>query len=246
MSSVAVAGVLNVLRQLKTTEGLTLGHSGLIYLQNWAGDHSPSVVLRLSLGIIEQIEDARTAIWASNLSQEAKDGLLATLAGLSNAFGLVGMHNTLQSQIPALDPAITNFAIIASMVDAEITPDAKSEIDALVCDVDELCACIRASELDPVLRDAALRHLGALSALLRNAQAVGVGPAFTAYCELLWHLKGAQRTEESDEKREAAGFWATIAAWSDRLSNIANMCEAGAKVVPFIQKVPDLLKYLPG
>jgi len=244
MSNRAVSAVLGVLRRLRSTQGLGQDHAVLQYLQQWAGDHSESVVLRLALGVIEEVEDAQIAIAASSLSEEAKEGLNGTLSGLRSAFALSGMNNSIKSFMPALGPAITNFAIIASMIDAETSPEVATEIENLSKEIDELLKAVRDSSLEPTLRDAAVRHLGILLALLRNADAVGVEPALAAYFELLWQMR---KLKESAEKQtgDGVGVWERISSWGERLGKIADLVDAGSKLVPYIEKVPDLLKYLP-
>ena len=240
MSGAAVSAVLGLLRRLKRTDGLSLQHSSLSFLQVWAADHSPTTVLRMSIGISEQIEDARNAINASQLSDEAKEGLLATLGGLGSAFSLGGMHTSIQSYIPALDSAITNFAIVASMVDADLPASARAEIEELAVEIEGLRATIDDYGLEMPLREAVVRQLNALIALLRNADAVGVEPALAAYFELMWQLR---KTKSADDEGKKSGLWSTVSAWSDRFTKVADLVDAGSKLLPVVEKAPDLLKF---
>jgi hypothetical protein len=245
MSNRAVSAVLGVLRRLQNTQGLGPGNAVLGFLQQWSGDQSESVILRLTLGIIEEVEDAQIAISNSSLSEEAKEGLNVTLAGLRAAFGVAGLNNALQSYVPALGPAITNFAIIASMIDAEMPGQVQSEIEALSHEIEELLKSVRDSDIDPTLRQAAVRHLGILLALLRNADAVGVEPALAAYFELLWQMRKLKEADSGKASEEPVNFWTRISSWGERLGKIADLVDAGSKLVPYIDKVPDLLKFLP-
>jgi hypothetical protein len=96
VSNESIVAVLGLRRRFKTTENFGTGHAPLSFLQAWAGDHSPFVVLRLALAALEHVENARLAIVQSSLSQEAKDGLLATLNGLSQTFSFENFGTAVQ------------------------------------------------------------------------------------------------------------------------------------------------------
>ena len=246
MSKESIVAVLGLLRRFKTTESLSTGNAPLHFLQAWAGDHSSFVVLRLALASMEHVENARLAITQSELSQEAKDGLIATLTGLSQTFSFENFGSAVQNFLPALDSSITNFAIIASMADAQFSEAARAEVSTLVGEIDGLAAEIRASNLDVRLRDIIVRHLGILAAMLRNADAVGVEPALSAYFDLMWHLRGAANEDKASADQSASGFWEKMKSWGDRLTTLANMADSGTKLLPYAEKVPDLLRLFQG
>ncbi|MES2001866.1 MAG: hypothetical protein V4444_06105 [Pseudomonadota bacterium] len=243
MGTRSIIGVLGVLRKLKRTEGLNLAHSTLQYLQNWSEDSSPSVVLRMSIAIIEQIEDARNILAASDLTDEAKEGLLATLDGLSAAFSLGGMNTQLQNYLPALDSAITNFAIVSSLAGSEFPEEANREIDALVVEIKALRDSAEVANLGRPLADTVTRLLNALLALLHNAAAVGVDAALAAYLDLVVQLRRTQPPKKAGDDAKS-GIWATITSWSDRLVKISNLVDAGSKLAPILERAPEILKLL--
>ena len=242
MGTRAITGVLGLLRRLKKTEGLGLSHASLQFLQQWAGDHSPSVTLRLCVSIVEEIEDATNVVASSSLTEEAKEGLLATLSGLRAAFDLGGINTAINSYVPAIDSAITNFAIVSSLVGADFPEEAKLEIDNLVQEMTSLRDSPELAELDPALRQTVVRQLNAIIALLHNAAAVGVEAAISAYLDLLVKMRRAKPDEADPKAKESV--WATVANWGGRLIKVSDLVDAGSKLLPLIEKAPDLLKLL--
>lgn len=246
MARDSVASVLGILRSLRETQGLSIGHTSLDFLRVWGSDRTTSVSLRLALGILQQVEDARNSIGTSALSDEAKRGLLHTLESLSTAFSPGGWAAPIQNYLTAIDASITNFAIIASMVDAELPQSAIEEINALIIEIDEVCESFRQASIEPTIRDAAVRQLLALSAMLRNAQAVGLEPALTAYFDLMWQVRKGQGRASEETVGKVKGLWSKISTWGERLSKLSDVVESGSKLIPYAEKVPDLLKWFPG
>ena len=80
MDDQSLKNVLGVLRLLKAGQ---LGHSTLSQLQNWVGGTGSEVqILKVASYVIEQASLAKTVIVNSQLSVEAKDGVVGTIDGV--------------------------------------------------------------------------------------------------------------------------------------------------------------------
>jgi len=246
MSKDSVVAVLGTLRRLKNTEGLHPGCTGLTYLQHWAGDHTPVIVLRLAIAIQNHVNDARIAIQNSSLNDEAKNGLAATLDGVEQCFSLGTMQSHINAFLPALDSSITNFSIIASLMDIEISQAALDEIDKIIADIDVFVHELNERDFDPTLKSALIRQLYTVTAMLRNAQAVGVEAALSAFFDIILRMKeDVEPASEVQVNEPRSSIWDRVAAIGDKLSKLATISEAGQKLLPYIEKVPSLLKYIP-
>jgi hypothetical protein len=246
MSNDAVGAILELLRKLKTTDNLTIGHQPIEYIKAWAGDHSNGTVLRLNLAIIEKIDVAHATISNSSMTDEAKAGLLGTLSSLSQMFSLEGLKSSgVNNYLPTIDSAITNFAIISSMVDGSLPDQAVHEISELMVEITGLISYTTDAKIDPTIKDTIIRQLNAMNAMLLNVKAVGVEPALAAYFELVVKLKKAEKVVSEESKDAVKGVWERIENWSDRFGKLADIVDSGSKFLPYVEKVPDLLKHLP-
>ena len=242
MGTRAITGVLGLLRRLKRTEGLGSSHSMMQYLQVWSNNASPSVTLRLCVSIQEEIEDAISSVQVGSLTEEAKEGLLSTLSSLQIAFSIESLGNALANYVPAIDSAITNFAIVSSLVGAEFSDEVMKGVKDLIVELENLRDSAEINDIDDVLRRTVLRQVNAIIALLHNASAVGIDAAISAYFDLVLQMRRSESSEESSEAR--ATIWAKIASWRDRLIKLADLVDAGAKVIPVLEKAPEFLKLL--
>ena len=246
MSQDAVVAVLGVLRRLKNTQGVSVNNSALDFLRMWAGDHSPIIILRLSIAIQNHVADAQIAIANSSLTDEAKGGLAATLTGLSQCFSIEMLQQAISSFLPALDSSITNFAIIASMMDVSFSQKTQDEIDEVISDIDSLINDLNEREFDPSLRAALVRQLYMVTAMLRNAQAVGTDAALSAFFDIILRKKDDDRSTLDPAIAEVRrSIWERIASIGDKLTKIASIAESGQKLLPYLEKIPSLLKHIP-
>ena len=243
MSADYIAGVLGVLRKIKATQHLGPQHSTLTYLTEWSGATEPYVALAMAMAIQEQLRGAQSIIEASSLSDEAKSGLLVTITGLTNAFSLAGLNGAQSQFLPSIDPAITNFAIIASVASKADTDSLKDTLSDLTKEIDELAERVKIAEIDPMLRETIVRHLFILTAMLRNVEAVGIDAAVSAYFELLVRVRRAEKFSSEDSKKAMSGVWPKINALGEKLGKISGLLETGMKLVSYAEKLPGLLQH---
>ena len=244
MSGDYIGGVLGVLRRIKATQHLSLQHTSLTYMVEWSGGGDPSAALAMASSIQEQLRGAQSVIEASSLTTEAKSGLLVTIAGLVNAFSLAGLNGQLAQFIPALDPAITNFAIISSL-SSSTQPDSLSQtINNLIRDIDELADSAKACQMDQVLRDTIVRNLVILATMLRNVEAVGIDGAVTSYFDLLVRVRRSEKSASNESKKSMHGFWPAINSLGEKIGKISGLLEAGMKLISYAEKLPNLLENL--
>ena len=234
----ALGAVLELLRKIKNTPNLAWNQqAGLTYLQHWSLDsqqsseHQHSACLRMSLGIVEQAQDARVVIANTNLSDEAKTGIFATLDGVIQAFSIPGLQNAVSAYIPLLDPAITILSVVASAASCEIPQDVIQTTNELIKEIEELQKLANVSDLGDELRSTIDRHLSVLSILLKSAQAVGYEAALSAYVELMVALARGKVRGSDQDKEKAAGFWEKARTWGDRFQTLTTWLENGTKLV---------------
>jgi hypothetical protein len=247
MAGHKLVSVLGILRRLRDTPELKLDHSALQFIQNWNNDHSQTVTLQLAASIQGQIADALQAIEASSLNEEAKSGLRSTLSGLKSAFSLEGINQAIRGFIPDISASITNFSIVTSLIDQEFPEAARQGIEELVTELESILSSVREADIDPSLKEAAVRHIGILIALLRNAEAVGAAPALGAFVEMMWQLQTlAKGNADTSSKGTGPTLWKRISAVGDKIKDLADMVESGSKLLPYLEKAPELLRYFPG
>ena len=212
-----ISNVLNILRLIKAAPELQ-GKAPLAYFTVWAGGElEPSTALRLCAYVQDQCDGALSLIDQSGLAQEAKAGLSQTVKSLQVAFSISGMNSAVTQQFPQLDAAISSFAILESVSNLSGGPPDKTELEQLIRDVEEVSASFDDSDIDPVVRDTAKKHLHVLLALLRNADALGVDAAMVAYAELVIRLKRVDASASEVARSKVANIWPKVERWGGRI-----------------------------
>lgn len=232
-----IVATLALLRKIKSTPGLGLDHSGLLYVHAWTGDHTSTVVMRTVVGISEQLQAARAFINTSHLGDEAKAGLLATVDALVAVFSIGTINNAVRSYLPALDSAITNFAILASSTSGSVAA-AEEEIRSLSSDILEFAAEVSSMDIDPYLKEVIVKQLRSLSAMIINALVVGTDEALSCYLSMLARVKRAELSAVNPV--DAPGFWDKARTWSDRLSSMNSMMNSGAGLLAYLPTIGNV------
>lgn len=241
-----IGNVLGILRLLKNTEGLGSSHAGISYIYQWAGDAGDNATLRVAAYVLDQASGAESLIQNSSLSDEAKQGLLQTTQALRGAFSLGGIGQAINAHLPALESSLSSFAILASATGVGKSAQKPKELDEILSDIDELKNSFDTIELDPLVKDVALKHLAVLKTLLSNIEAFGTDAAIAAYYELVIRLRRAEKSASSDTKTKLKTVWPKIEQWAGRLTIIEQAMNSGASILSdFSETAQNLLQYFP-
>jgi hypothetical protein len=246
VSANQLGNFLGLLRLIKETGP---GNAPLTLFRAWTGVENPpaSMVVKLAGYAIEQAEATEAYIKATQLSEEAKQGLLQTAASLKTAFELQHLAgNAISGFIPALDAAISQYAILISAAGLDQVAPPTSEVTDLVADLDKFTSSLGAAELDPLIRETAERHVAVLKVLLQNINALGVEAALAAYSELVFRLRSADLTSSEKSKHTMATVWPEIERWAGRLTIIDQAYTQGGHLLGHLGGVAKiLLTHLP-
>jgi hypothetical protein len=240
MATDSLAYVLGLLRRIKSTPNVNMQNATLGYVHEWAGSHSSLHVAKLVIAIQENLESAQVVIEGSGLSDEAKSGLFGTISALKSAFAFENLNSAPVNYLPAIDPAITNFAIVTSSVGAVIPDEALDALGLLVSDLHEFLGRIDSFELPLNVKLTVKRHVSLLIAMLNNAQAVGIEPAISAYYDLVLALRKEKSPDAEDKQSSGGSFWSQIKEWSGRIESLANLVEQGSKALPYLDALPKI------
>ena len=240
MTANAVGNVLGILRLLRSGD---YGNPIVQHVSDWCGGPiDPIKVAKVAGYVLENVEAAEGQINLSQLTVEAKQGLLQTTGSLKSAFLFSHMNNSLQSFFPALDTSVTSFAILASAWGFSDFPIAADEIASLVSDIQATCATLDDVDIHPLVRETAKRHISVLLALLSNAQALGVDAAMAAYFELLVHLRRADQSIPEDQQQGTKPLWDKVKEWGARITTISEIANKGGSLLTQAEKLVPLLQ----
>lgn len=240
MSTSSLSLVLGILRKLKSTEGLGPANHATQFVHEWSGDADPVATLKVAAGITEACSNALITINESALTEEAKAGLRQTVTSLQQMFSLQRINQPIQKTMPDLDPAITNFAILVSMTDTNLSDQANSEISDFIKEIEALKNTIDKSELDPVLKEIVKRHLSVLISALNNVETIGLEIAIGSYADLLARLANEIKVRNDDQSEAGKNIWDQIKKWSERIQSIQDLIDSGSKALPYLENLPKL------
>lgn len=245
MSDNYIGNMLGLLRLIKKTHAPGEGQAALTYLQTWADAVvTAQQSLRIAAYILDQASGAESLIIGSSLDDEAKAGLIQTTTAIKSAFSLLGLQQAVNAHLPALDAAISNFAILSSATGASAKIKNTTELDSLLVDVDVMIQSVKSSAMDPIVRDTAIRHLVILRTLLGSVDALGIDSAMAAYFELVIRLRRAEGAASATTKTEVKGIWASIEKWAGRLNLIDKAINDGSGFLSHFESMPSLLEHL--
>lgn len=244
MDHQSLKNVLGILRLMKQNTGNSAGQD---MIRQWIGGPTASQtsILRVAAYVQEQVADATVVIESSQLPAEARDGIMITLQGLSNAFSLKGLGSSPVSTVPNITGAISSFVILLSVAGIAETPK-PSEANDLIGEIEEMLKDFENHELDPVVRETAKRHLKILSTLLQHIPIFGVEAALATYFELMMKIRRADVGTTESSKTKLDPLFAKMERWAERLGVIDKVWNSGARLLNHAEKAQALLTYLPG
>ncbi len=237
MESTPLLFVLGLLRRIKSQPEFAAGYSAQHHLEIWASEGGQEAQLRLAIAIQQNLEEARNQINRMRLKDEAKIGLAGTVETLIKAFSLNQLPTNLLSQIPSIDSAISNFAIITSMIDAEVPEEFYAERDSFVREIEAFLNEVDGYEIDERLKDTTKRQIALLVALLKNAEAVGVEAALSSYWELVIKVRNRASTPEENQREDTTKIWDRITSWSERIEALSKLYDVAHKLLPHLDKL---------
>jgi len=230
VSANKLGNFLGLLRLIKQT-GPDQSPRNLVQL--WTGGNAPpsSLVLKIAAYVAELAEEAEAYIGATQLSDEAKSGLLQTTWSVKQAFDLVHIQQSVQQSLPALDAAISQFAILISAAGLDAVPPPDAEVLGLVEDIDRMISSLEDADIDPLVASAARKHLNVLKTLLQNVDAFGVEAALAAYSELVIRLRSADLAASAASSQTLSKIWPEIERWAGRLAIIDQAYTQGGRLL---------------
>ena len=240
MATDSLVYTLGLLRRLKSTPNVNLGHATINFVREWIGSHVSLEIAKLVIAIQENLEAAHIVISESGLNDEAKSGLFETIGGLKAAFSFENLNNAPSSYLPSIDPAITNFAIVTSSIGVTIPEEAINEIGILISELNDFSNKVDEFEISKNVKMTVKRHVSLLIALLNNVQAVGLEPAISAYYDLILALRKEKAADGGEGSGSGNGLWGQIKEWSSRFESISNLIDQGSMVLPYLQALPRI------
>lgn len=246
MSTNPLASFLSLLRLIRESNP---SKPPQVMFQAWAGgaDIPTSTVVKIAAYAIEQAEAASTYISGTQLSDEAKQGLLQTTSSVISAFQLqhLGGHGV-ATFLPALDAGISQFAILISAAGLDREPAPLEEIADLVAAIDRFSGSLNDVGLDELVRETARKHLAVLKALLQHVDALGVDAAMAAYYELVLRLRSADNNSSASSKERMAKIWPEVERWAGRLAIIEQAYTQGGHLLGELGRpAQQLLTHMP-
>lgn len=243
----SILSVLATLRLLKSTpeRSISSGHSAMHFMEVWSGGGlvGPDAC-RLAAILMENFVEAKTAVNASQLNDEAKSGLVQTIDGLINAFSLPGMNQQILQYIPQLDASITNFALLLSMSSDEGKSQAAKKLaQELAAEIRGFAEDVALSELPSQIRDLLIRHLRIAAIMLENLEVFGIESASASYAEMIIRLKSEVRKSQSHEPVEPA-MWEKVKGLMEKFNLIADTLDKGVILLSYAEKAGSFIKLL--
>ena len=244
MSDNYIINVLNILRLIKAGQP---GDSALGYLRGWAGsDQHFSTILKMAAYVHEQCEGAATQLTLSEMPEEARAGLLQTIAALRQAFLVEQLGGNMSNFLPHLESSVSQFAMYAGLTGQDAKTSANDDLQKLIDEVEQLHELFEDTLIDPIVSETARRHLHVLLTLLRNVDALGLDSAMAAYSELVIRLKRADSTASEQSRARTAGLWDRLLGWQERFKKIDDAVSTGTKWLGYGKAAAILLGFKAG
>lgn len=256
MDDQSLQNVLSLLRRIQSggqeitainfIKTLATGQNFSNYIQMPSDrDADESSVIRIAAYIIDQVKQARVVIDNSQLVEEAKAGVRASLDDLLNVFSLGRLGNGL-SEIAARAPGyISNFVILLSSAGFPVSHSTPKEADDLASEIDAFLSKFDDEKLDPVVRQIAKKHMALLSMLLRHIPIFGLEPAMQTYFEMVMKMRRADSKSSEDSKTALNTVLSVVKTWKDRIISLDEVVNSGASLLERAQVLTPLLQYLP-
>lgn len=240
---------LGLLRLIKRSNP---GNTPLNLVVSWTGVADPptSTVLKIAAYVTEQAEATESFIAATQLSEEAKEGLMQTARSLKTAFQLQNLSgNAVHGFLPALDAAISQYAILISAAGLETPAGASDEKDNLVQELKAFLEHPEINNLDQAIRETLIKHINLLIVLINNFEAVGPEASMSAYNELVIRLSSAHKSSSKENKNVIEKIWPEVERWAGRIAIIDSAFTQGTHLITSVgtatKSLLPLLPHLP-
>lgn len=203
-----------------------------------------SAVARIAAYIIDQCQAAKNVIENSALDEEAKSGVIVGLNDLARAFSIENLNGQINvvHQAPGY---ISNLVILLSAAGIPTRAEIPKEAIDLAQEIDEFTKSFNDPQLDPVVREIALKHMAVLSTLIRHIPVFGLEAAITAYFELMMKLRRADSKSSEASKGALDRVIDTVKGWGERMEKVDKAMNAGANLLSRAEGLTPLLSYLP-
>jgi len=242
MDSQSLGNVLAILRMMKNEDN---GKSTSQIIREWAGSGaSDQAVLKIASYICEEIDLARITVTSSQLSEEAKEGILSVLNRTSSAFSINGMHNSWGNFINDISSFTSSLVILLSALSIDST-QVPEDVKDIIKEIHDLMIEFDDPHIDPLLRDVAKRHLQTLSTLLQHIPIFGMEAAMTAYFEMIMKLRRVDSGTSEEAHKKAEPLWKKVMQWGPRLEALDKQINTGIRLIGHAKKVVGLLDYIP-
>lgn len=244
MDDQSLRNVLGILRLLKAANP---GESACQQIKYWAGADVTDVgIHKVAAYIIEQTSLARTVVVNSQLSDEAKGGVLSAIDGLARAFSLEQVHGQWSNHVRDVSSSVSSLVILLSALGIPTDLPIPSEAGELIAEIEGMIIEFDDQSLDPVVRDLAKRHLAILSTFLRHIPIFGIEGALVTYFEMMMKIRRGDIKASDASHSKLAGLFGRMATWGERLTAIDKLWNSGARLIEHANNgIGGLLNYIP-
>lgn len=236
--------LLNVLSMLRLMKGKNSENATAASLiTRWAGQAvNEPLTLKIAAHIQEEIALSVLSLEKARLSDEAKEGILPKLKRLQEGFGMANLNTAIRQFAPDVSGMITTIAVVTEASGVEPQAEQSEEADSLIRSIEETIAALD-PDMDPILRDIAIRHMQVLVAMLQNLRIFGSEIAYTAYFELLKKIERADAFSSDTDREKAKPFIDRIKGWGEVMASIQKIWDAGSGIITAGAKLVPLLSH---
>ncbi len=224
--------VLTLLRLVRDANNPNLGMHAIFSNQLKIPQNSPEY-FRFLAATIELVDEAEQAIADEpRFGEEGRKGVLHTLRQLRSALHSPGMDQPAKNFLQNLDLQISQFSLIADIIqsDEALTDDAEKALDALDTDLSDLYQTVKNADIDERAKKTVLANITALQVLLRNTDLFGFDAAKSAYIDLLSAIQRQARKSERASKF-FEGVWPNVEKWGSRIRLLNDVVHASGKLL---------------
>ena len=239
----SLRNVLAILRVFKLSQ-----QNGTTYdaIEKWFGAPISEIkMLKIACYIMEQASLARTVIANSQLPDEAKEGVIATISSVESAFTITQLRGQWSNHVRDVTAAISNLVILLGALGIALETTVPDEASDLVSEIEELISQFDDPEIDPAVRELAKRHLEVLATLLRHIPIFGLEPALTTYFELMMKIRRTDAKSTDAAHAKAKPLFERMKGWNKVLQGIDKAVNAGTRLLENVDKAQDLLSFIP-
>lgn len=235
MSLAALEALLETMRRLQNTEGLSGGNAFVTFVERWSSvpeDLKTSASLNIFISINDQISVSRDFIESIELRPEAKTGLLSTLNSLQTAFSPTSCNNAVSNIFPALDASISNFSMLVSVLELQFkTRYLSSDMSDVEKELDEIISSLQEVSIDPLVKLSILKSLLLAKTVICNFSILGADAALAAYADVVIRMRNETKKDRDKGDAKSESWFERVANWGKNLQNLVDGFEAGQKII---------------